>query len=121
MKKRFTKQEKAEYFKKLRDQWKAAKAMSANNKEIEGIARSLRNHGRKVGSIYFDHLQFSLNNKVFRHEHFQTADERFKIILVPALRHRALGALDGKILNFTGNFSERRKDIIDEQPDETGA
>lgn len=38
--------------------------LSTNKPEIEKIARSLRNHGRKPGSLYFDHERLGGNYKM---------------------------------------------------------
>jgi dTDP-4-amino-4,6-dideoxygalactose transaminase len=35
--------------------------VSTNNKEILGILDSVKHHGRKPGSLYFDHLRYGLN------------------------------------------------------------
>ena len=35
--------------------------LSTNNEEIYNILRSIKDHGRKPGSLYFDHLRYGLN------------------------------------------------------------
>ncbi len=38
--------------------------VSTNNKKISGLLQSVKSHGRKPGSLYFDHLRFGLNFKM---------------------------------------------------------
>lgn len=38
--------------------------VSTNNEEIANLLQSVKSHGRKPGSLYFDHLRFGLNFKM---------------------------------------------------------
>jgi len=63
---------------------------STNNPKIYNVLASLKNHGRKPGSLYFDHIRQGLN---------------FRVNILPA------AIILGDIKNFWKIFNKRKKNI----------
>jgi len=63
---------------------------STNNSKIYEILVSLKNHGRKPGSLYFDHIRHGLN---------------FRMNILPA------AIILSQIKNFWGIFNKRKKNL----------